>query len=195
MDRERDGPPGPTRTDRAVYGGRATLRLRWTRSSASSAAAVTPVPETPPFVLGLVNLAGQLLPVFSLRRCPRFAGTAPSGRRQVCDRAHRAAHGWPCWSTKCRAERGHATQTVPWQLRCRRSAGSGSGQDRRDIILIYDLGDFSATKTRIDPPSEGRAERDSLSPIHRGEWLVGPSLQERSYFSAVAKRKPRPNVS
>jgi purine-binding chemotaxis protein CheW len=33
------------------------------------AAAVTPVPETPPFVLGLVNMAGQLLPVFSLRRC------------------------------------------------------------------------------------------------------------------------------
>jgi purine-binding chemotaxis protein CheW len=33
------------------------------------AAAVTPVPETPAFVLGLVNLAGQLLPVFSLRRC------------------------------------------------------------------------------------------------------------------------------
>lgn len=33
------------------------------------AAAVTPVPETSAFVLGLVNLAGQLLPVFSLRRC------------------------------------------------------------------------------------------------------------------------------
>jgi purine-binding chemotaxis protein CheW len=33
------------------------------------AVAVTPVPETPAFVLGLVNLAGQLLPVFSLRRC------------------------------------------------------------------------------------------------------------------------------
>ena len=33
------------------------------------AAAVTPVPETPAFVLGLVNMAGQLLPVFSLRRC------------------------------------------------------------------------------------------------------------------------------
>ena len=33
------------------------------------AAAVTAVPETPAFVLGLLNLAGQLLPVFSLRRC------------------------------------------------------------------------------------------------------------------------------
>lgn len=33
------------------------------------AVAVTPVPETPAFVLGLINLAGQLLPVFSLRRC------------------------------------------------------------------------------------------------------------------------------
>lgn len=33
------------------------------------AVAVTPVPETPAFVLGLVNLAGQLLPVCSLRRC------------------------------------------------------------------------------------------------------------------------------
>ena len=33
------------------------------------AVAVTPVPETPAFVLGLVNLTGQLLPVFSLRRC------------------------------------------------------------------------------------------------------------------------------
>jgi purine-binding chemotaxis protein CheW len=33
------------------------------------AAAVTLVPETPAFVLGLINLAGQLLPVFSLRRC------------------------------------------------------------------------------------------------------------------------------
>jgi purine-binding chemotaxis protein CheW len=30
--------------------------------------AVTPVPETPAFVLGLMNLAGQLLPVCSLRR-------------------------------------------------------------------------------------------------------------------------------
>ena len=33
------------------------------------AVAVTPVPETPAIVLGLINLAGQLLPVFSLRRC------------------------------------------------------------------------------------------------------------------------------
>jgi len=33
------------------------------------AVAVTPVPETPAFILGLVNLAGQLLPVCSLRRC------------------------------------------------------------------------------------------------------------------------------
>jgi purine-binding chemotaxis protein CheW len=31
--------------------------------------AVTPMPETPAFMLGLINLAGQLLPVFSLRRC------------------------------------------------------------------------------------------------------------------------------
>ena len=33
------------------------------------AVAVTPVPESPAFVLGLINVAGQLLPVFSLRRC------------------------------------------------------------------------------------------------------------------------------
>ena len=33
------------------------------------AVAATQVPETPAFVLGLVNLAGQLLPVVSLRRC------------------------------------------------------------------------------------------------------------------------------
>lgn len=33
------------------------------------AVAVTPVPETPPFVLGVINLAGQLLPVVSLRCC------------------------------------------------------------------------------------------------------------------------------
>jgi len=33
------------------------------------AVAVTPVPETLGFVLGLVNLAGQLLPVISLRAC------------------------------------------------------------------------------------------------------------------------------
>lgn len=33
------------------------------------AAAPTPVPETPDFVLGLINMAGQLLPVISLRRC------------------------------------------------------------------------------------------------------------------------------
>jgi len=33
------------------------------------AMAVTSVPETPGFVLGLVNLAGQLLPVISLRAC------------------------------------------------------------------------------------------------------------------------------
>ena len=33
------------------------------------AVAVTPVPEMPPFVLGVVNMTGQLLPVFSLRRC------------------------------------------------------------------------------------------------------------------------------
>jgi purine-binding chemotaxis protein CheW len=33
------------------------------------AVAVTPVPETMGFVLGLVNLAGQLLPVISLRAC------------------------------------------------------------------------------------------------------------------------------
>jgi purine-binding chemotaxis protein CheW len=33
------------------------------------AAAPTPVPETPDFVLGLINLAGQLLPVISLRHC------------------------------------------------------------------------------------------------------------------------------
>ncbi|MCX6070998.1 MAG: chemotaxis protein CheW [Chloroflexi bacterium] len=34
-----------------------------------SAVAVTPVPETLGFVLGLVNLAGRLLPVISLRAC------------------------------------------------------------------------------------------------------------------------------
>ncbi len=33
------------------------------------AVAVTPVPKTPAFVLGLANMAGQLLPVLSLRRC------------------------------------------------------------------------------------------------------------------------------
>jgi purine-binding chemotaxis protein CheW len=33
------------------------------------AVAVTPVPETLGFVLGLINLAGQLLPVISLRAC------------------------------------------------------------------------------------------------------------------------------
>ena len=33
------------------------------------AAAPTPVPGTPGFVLGLVNMAGQLVPVISLRRC------------------------------------------------------------------------------------------------------------------------------
>ena len=33
------------------------------------AVAVTPVPETPAFVLGVINLAGQLLPAISLRRC------------------------------------------------------------------------------------------------------------------------------
>jgi purine-binding chemotaxis protein CheW len=33
------------------------------------AVAVTPVPEMPAFVLGVINLAGQILPVFSLRRC------------------------------------------------------------------------------------------------------------------------------
>jgi len=33
------------------------------------AVAVTPVPEVPAFILGLINVAGQLLPVFSLRRC------------------------------------------------------------------------------------------------------------------------------
>ena len=33
------------------------------------AVAVTPVPETPAFVLGLINMAGQLLPVCSLRSC------------------------------------------------------------------------------------------------------------------------------
>ncbi len=33
------------------------------------AVAVTPVPETPAFVLGVINLAGQLLPVCSLRSC------------------------------------------------------------------------------------------------------------------------------
>ena len=33
------------------------------------AVAVTPVPEAPAYVLGLINMAGQLLPVFSLRRC------------------------------------------------------------------------------------------------------------------------------
>lgn len=33
------------------------------------AVAVTPVPETPAFILGVINLAGRLLPVISLRRC------------------------------------------------------------------------------------------------------------------------------
>lgn len=33
------------------------------------AVAVTPVPETPASVLGLINLAGQLVPVVSLRSC------------------------------------------------------------------------------------------------------------------------------
>jgi purine-binding chemotaxis protein CheW len=33
------------------------------------AVAPTPAPETPDFILGLINLAGKLLPVFSLRRC------------------------------------------------------------------------------------------------------------------------------
>jgi len=33
------------------------------------AVAVTPVPEVPAFVLGLINVAGQLLPVVSLRAC------------------------------------------------------------------------------------------------------------------------------
>lgn len=33
------------------------------------ALAVTPVPEAPAFVLGLINLAGQLMPAVSLRRC------------------------------------------------------------------------------------------------------------------------------
>lgn len=32
------------------------------------AVAPTPVPETPEFVLGLINMAGQILPVISLRR-------------------------------------------------------------------------------------------------------------------------------
>lgn len=36
------------------------------------ALAVTSVPETPRFVLGLVNLAGRLLPVISLRACLRM---------------------------------------------------------------------------------------------------------------------------
>lgn len=37
------------------------------------AVAVTPVPETPAYVLGLINLGGQLVPVCSLRRCVGLA--------------------------------------------------------------------------------------------------------------------------
>lgn len=38
------------------------------------AAAVTPLPEMAPCVLGLINLSGQLVPVFSLRRCLGLPG-------------------------------------------------------------------------------------------------------------------------
>ena len=62
----------PLTTDQIVVfvldGQRYALRLDAVER-AIRAVAVTPVPETPAFVLGLINLAGQLLPVVSLRLC------------------------------------------------------------------------------------------------------------------------------
>ena len=71
LDNDRDASPRTNQHQMVLFsldGQRYALRLDAVER-VIRAAAVTPVPETPAFVLGLVNLAGQLLPVFSLRRC------------------------------------------------------------------------------------------------------------------------------
>jgi purine-binding chemotaxis protein CheW len=71
MDRVGDGPAGTGQNQIVLFtldGQRYALRLDAVER-VIRAAAVTPVPQTPAFVLGLINLAGRLLPVVSLRRC------------------------------------------------------------------------------------------------------------------------------
>jgi purine-binding chemotaxis protein CheW len=71
MDRDANSPHGTDPNQIVLFtldGQRYALRLDAVERVVR-AAAVTPVPETPAFVLGLVNLAGRLLPVFSFRRC------------------------------------------------------------------------------------------------------------------------------
>ena len=105
------------------------------------AAAVTSVPETPPFVLGLINVNGQLVPVISLRRCLGLADHEILPEDQfVLARTSKMTMALVVDEVQGLSELDVAQTTVPRDV----LPGGGTRvhcmiKIKGDIILIYDL--------------------------------------------------------
>jgi purine-binding chemotaxis protein CheW len=108
------------------------------------AAAVTAVPEAPAFVLGLVNLAGQLLPVLSLRRCLGL----PDRRIRAEDQFVIVRTARSSLVLTVDAVQGvcmvNTAQTVPLEDVLRDGARRVQGQVmvNGEVVLLYDLEDL-----------------------------------------------------
>ena len=105
------------------------------------AVAVTPVPETPRFVLGLINLAGQLLPVCSLRGCLGWPDRAIRAEDQfVIARTSRFALALMVDEVSGLSEHNVAQTVEPGNVLPGRGCRvEGLAKLDGDIILIYDL--------------------------------------------------------
>lgn len=105
------------------------------------AVAVTPVPETPAFVLGLVNLTGQLLPVVSFRRCLGLPDRAIQPKDQfVIARTPRLTMALVVDEVQGLSELDVSRTVAPdGVLPGRECRVNGLVKIEGDIILIYDL--------------------------------------------------------